>query len=135
MWGVALLTLAAACADEVTVATTSGRVRGAYNRSLGVYQFMGIPFAAPPVGDLRWQPPARFEPPAEPIDARAFESMGPACPQRGLAPAETSEDCLRLAVWSAEVAGDADARTLYGRGEGAARRDRRRGVRESARPG
>ena len=70
MRGVALLTLAAACADEVTVATTSGRVRGAYNRSLGVYQFMGIPFAAPPVGDLRWQPPARFEP-ARGADRRA----------------------------------------------------------------
>ena len=114
MWGVALLTLAAACADEVTVATTSGRVRGAYNRSLGVYQFMGIPFAAPPVGDLRWQPPARFEPPAEPIDARAFESMGPACPQRGLAPAARG----RLAVSAPALDSRAAAR----------RRRRRAGV-------
>ena len=46
----AALLVAAASAD-VVVNTTSGRVRGAFNDSLGAWQFMGIPFAAPPVGD------------------------------------------------------------------------------------
>src|SRR5262249_29285728 len=54
--------------------------------------FLGIPYAAPPVGDLRWKPP---QPPASwttPRDATAF---GTICPQS----ASTDEDCLFLNVY------------------------------------
>src|SRR5580704_18006718 len=52
----------AAIADPVK--TDSGSVAGASNTDASVRMFKGIPFAAPPVGDLRWkiaQPPAKWE--------------------------------------------------------------------------
>ena len=79
----------------------------------GVLVFRGIPYAAPPVGDLRWQPPAA---PAAWDGARDATSFGPACWQR-LTPAtsvytrgdlDRSEDCLYLNVWTAAAtAGEA----------------------------
>jgi para-nitrobenzyl esterase len=68
--------------------------------------FMAIPYAAPPVGPLRWKPPA---PPRPWADARMAYAPGPACPQPilpGGAPnlggysGPTSEDCLTLDVWA-----------------------------------
>ena len=58
----------------------------------GVYK--GIPYAAPPVGSLRWRPPAPVPAWSEP---RAFDRPGPQCPQED-ADAETSEDCLSLNI-------------------------------------
>ena len=57
----------------------------------GVQQFLGVPFAAPPVGPLRWQPP---QPPvwSGTRDATAF---GPVCAQGGAG----SEDCLTLNIY------------------------------------
>src|SRR6476469_8566214 len=51
--------------------TQSGRVRGALAN--GVASFKGIPFAAPPVGDLRWRPP---QPPAPWAGVRAAHQFG-----------------------------------------------------------
>lgn len=83
----------------------SGKISGVVvDEEAGVRVYRGIPFAAPPVGDLRWRPPQ----PAEPWDGvRACEAYGPACPQLntlaiyGLELPETSEDCLYLNVWTA----------------------------------
>ncbi|REJ85866.1 MAG: carboxylesterase family protein [Acidobacteria bacterium] len=73
-----------------------------------VTAFLGIPYAAPPQGDLRWKPPQ----PARPWPA-LYEAIvtGPACPQapypetsiyaRSATDEEQSEDCLYLNVWSA----------------------------------
>jgi len=62
--------------------------------------YKGIPFAAPPVGDLRWQPPQ----PVKPWDGvRACRDFAPACPQPKvpLIGADwTNEDCLYLNVWT-----------------------------------
>lgn len=71
--------------------------------------FLGIPYAAPPIGDLRWRPPA----PAEPwTDVRPTKHFGSRCPQPTVwhdmvfRDAGPSEDCLYLNVWSpAEVPG------------------------------
>ena len=67
--------------------------------SEGVDSFKGVPFAAPPVGDLRWRPPAAAPAWTGVRDASAF---GPACMQRS--PYEpnlaVSEDCLTLNVWT-----------------------------------
>lgn len=69
-----------------------------------VKAFLGIPFAAPPTGELRWKasvPPARW---TEPKAATAF---GPSCPQN-VPPGvqiETSEDCLTLNVWTPDTTG------------------------------
>lgn len=60
----------------------------------GVYK--GIPYAAPPVGNLRWQPPRPAPPWTEP---RRCDAFGPACPQPG-ADEATDEDCLTVNVWT-----------------------------------
>src|SRR5918992_1145832 len=49
------------------VQTDDGPVQGIVRS--GVRQFLGIPFAAPPVGGLRWRPPRRPEPWQQPLDA------------------------------------------------------------------
>lgn len=71
--------------------------------------FNGIPFAAPPVGELRWKPPG----PVKPWDdVRECTEFGPWCPQPrqtllNVVSAKQSEDCLYLNVWTAaKSAGD-----------------------------
>ncbi len=82
------------------VTTESGVISGVHEGGLNVYK--GIPFAAPPVGDLRWRPPARV---ATWTGTRKAEAFAPACMQSGVSmPGETppavSEDCLYLNIWS-----------------------------------
>ncbi len=80
----------------------SGPITGA--QQANIWSYKGIPYAAPPVGDLRWKPP---QPVAAWTSPRACTSYGPACPQPtggellpSLAVGTTSEDCLYLNVWS-----------------------------------
>ncbi|KQM19099.1 carboxylesterase [Novosphingobium sp. Leaf2] len=87
-------------ADVPVVATTSGKVAGQVDH--GVVSFKGIPFAAPPVGDLRWRAPqpARAWQGVRQADAYAHDCMqkpfgGDAAPL-GTPP---SEDCLYTNVW------------------------------------
>ena len=54
----------------------TGRIRGAVQD--GVAAYLGIPYAAPPVGNLRWRPPAPPMPWEGVLDATQF---GPSCPQ------------------------------------------------------
>jgi len=89
-----------ASAEPVRVQT--GLVEGAAENGLTVYK--GIPFAAPPVGDLRWKAPA---PAANWEGVRKTVAFGPSCPQdQSMSPAmgfpivQTSEDCLYLNVWT-----------------------------------
>ncbi|OXM42816.1 carboxylesterase family protein [Amycolatopsis alba DSM 44262] len=93
----ALTTTVAEAGVSPVVRTDSGPVRGV---STSEYRsFQGIPFAAPPVGELRWAPPARPEPWTAVRDA---DKPGPRCTQGagiGSAPSD-SEDCLYLNVIS-----------------------------------
>jgi len=84
-------------AGSLTVATAGGLVRGA--TSGATREFLGIPYAAPPVGSLRWQPPA---PPASWHGVREATAYGPHCPQQAsdFGTASTSEDCLYLNVFA-----------------------------------
>lgn len=82
------------------VVTTAGPITGLQQGDLRV--FKGIPFAAPPVGPLRWQAP---QPPAPWREPRACTAFGPSCPQHTgekLVPigGPFSEDCLYLNVWT-----------------------------------
>ncbi|MHB8214632.1 MAG: carboxylesterase/lipase family protein [Candidatus Sulfotelmatobacter sp.] len=82
------------------VVTESGTIIGISEGGLSVYK--GVPFAAPPVGDLRWRPPA---PVADWTGARKADAFAPACMQVGVSmPGETppvvSEDCLYLNIWT-----------------------------------
>ena len=101
-----LISLAAvAFGGAPTLRLDSGQIRG---EALGdVHACKGIPFAAPPVGTLRWRPPQ----PVEPWDGvRACTAFGPACPQPkqivGRDVGTTSEDCLYLNVWAPAEPGD-----------------------------
>ena len=53
----------AATALNLTVSTSNGRITGhTAPEAEGVYEFLGIPFAQPPLGDLRFAPPAGLSP-------------------------------------------------------------------------
>ena len=63
----------------------------------GLTVYKGIPFAAPPVGDLRWQAP---QPPAKWDGVKQAIKFAPAPMQGGNPPSGKSEDCLYLNVWT-----------------------------------
>ncbi len=77
----------------------------------GVRSFKGIPFAAPPAGDLRWKPP---QPVIPWTGVRKCDVFGPQCPQAPYPqtsmyyspPQKQSEDCLYLNVWTSARAGE-----------------------------
>jgi len=96
----AVLFLPVATAGAVSVRTDVGLVEGVSQGGLEVYK--GVPFAAPPVGPLRWREP---QPVAAWTGVRRTEAFAPACMQTGVsmpgeAPPSTSEDCLYLNVWT-----------------------------------
>ena len=87
----------ASCVSTATIVCTQyGQVQGADE---GAYRtFRGIPFAAPPVGDLRWRPPA---PPAKWQGVRLATAFGNPCPQIGVNGAPVGdEDCLSLNIYA-----------------------------------
>jgi para-nitrobenzyl esterase len=100
---VVLIALAACCgaawaADLCTdpVSTASGLVRGATNPHNEVCVWKGIPYAAPPVGELRWKAPR----PAPQWDGtRDALEYGKTCMQTTGKKGAMSEDCLFLNVW------------------------------------
>jgi para-nitrobenzyl esterase len=88
----------------VIVDTTHGRLAG--REKDGVLRFAGIPYAAPPVGDLRFAPPAPHAGWTGERDATVFGSSAPQGAGTiemltGAGPAESDEDCLFLNVWTA----------------------------------
>jgi para-nitrobenzyl esterase len=82
----------------VNVQTAEGALRG--ERRGAIARFLGIPYAAPPVGALRWRPPQPVQPWSGVRDALAF---GPDFPQpanpNNRAPRQ-DEDCLYVNVWT-----------------------------------
>ncbi|MBU1324149.1 MAG: carboxylesterase family protein [Alphaproteobacteria bacterium] len=103
----AMLVLPSQDPDRPLVATTSGPVLGV--EADGVRAFKGLPYAAPPIGDRRWAPPA---PPESWTDPRDASTVGALCIQPpangdpGVGPPPMSEDCLTLNVWAPEGARD-----------------------------
>ncbi len=98
--------LLAVAAEKPIVATASGKVEGIQTKN-GVLAFLGIPFAQPPKGDLRFAPPVEVKPWEGVRDAT---KSGPAAPQ----PADASdpasqyaqdEDCLNLDIWTPGIDG------------------------------
>jgi para-nitrobenzyl esterase len=92
----------AAHAASAPVTTQQGRIQGVDQD--GVTAWLGLPFAAPPVGDLRWRPPAA---PAAWQGVRKADHFGAPCMQTlppGAPGADLpqSEDCLYLNVWATD---------------------------------
>jgi para-nitrobenzyl esterase len=127
---IALAVLGTACADPAIPAGPTLEAGGevligeTLDAASGLAVFRGIPFAAPPIGLLRWRSPTHHTPRLGPRDATRF---GPACPQSqsnpdwyrmvaagfGVAPdvvpdlENISEDCLYLNVWTQNLGGAA----------------------------
>jgi para-nitrobenzyl esterase len=93
----------AAQQNNPKVRISNGSLKGLYNPSTSIYSYKGVPFAAPPIGDLRWKEPQPVKNwtgvrKAEhfshmPMQKRVFSDM--------VFRADTmSEDCLYLNVWT-----------------------------------
>jgi len=101
---IALVAAPQAFAAQVKVA--QGLLEGTEEHGMQV--FRGIPFAAPPVGALRWHEP---RPAQSWPGVRKADKFGPACPQGrveadGKLGADISEDCLYLNVWTPAKSGE-----------------------------
>ena len=77
-----------------------GKIQGYHADGLTI--FKGIPFAAPPVGDLRWKAPQ----PVEPWDTILQTTQYAAGPIQGAPSPEYSEDCLYLNIWTPAKSAD-----------------------------
>jgi para-nitrobenzyl esterase len=96
----------AGCAQKepasALVKTDAGSVSGTDQNGIRVY--LGIPFAAPPTGGLRWKPPAAVQPWDGVKDTKQYSAT---CPQPASpAPLNMSEDCLYLNVWTPAKSAD-----------------------------
>jgi carboxylesterase type B len=113
LYSVTLLAVAAGClaVSTLSVDTTVGTVHGIINGTHPhVAQYLGIPYAEPPVGERRWSRSIPKDPLGD-IDATRFS---PSCPQydtsipstyeidarQFLISGPTSEDCLTLSIWA-----------------------------------
>src|SRR5271156_1452699 len=91
---------ASTLAQSSVTLTESGPISGVHEGGLSVYK--GVPFAAPPLADLRWRAPT---PVTSWTHTRKADAFAPACMQTGVSmPGETppavSEDCLYLNIWT-----------------------------------
>lgn len=92
------------------IQTTYGPVQGFLDD--GMQKFLGIPYAVPPLGDLRWLPPAPPHPWQKTLEAVNF---GPICAQHsdcfpGFGSTSSNEDCLYLNVFTPEKQEEVDDR-------------------------
>jgi para-nitrobenzyl esterase len=99
-------------AAEEAVTLDTGKISGTHDPEGRVRIYKGIPYAAPPVGKLRWQTPQR---PANWEGVRACSDFSPVCPQQpypasslyAQPPQPQSEDCLYVNVWTSAEKADA----------------------------
>ena len=88
---------------QTIVNTQYGQVQGSVNGN--VYQFLGIPYAKPPVNQLRWKAPENPDSWTGILNTTAFK---PACPQKDFKPDNSftikgDEDCLYLNIWTPQL--------------------------------
>ena len=103
----------ALAANPYLIQTTRGPVQGFLNN--GIAEFLGVPYAAPPLGNLRWKPPQAHQPWTNAWNAKVF---GPECAQineLGLfaGPPNNDEDCLYLNIYSPNVSPTAKLPVIF----------------------
>ncbi len=92
--------------DPTLASVESGALKGVEKD--GIVAFKGVPFAAPPVGDLRWRAPV---PAAKWSGVRHAADYGNVCMQKypstdnGIGRQPASEDCLTLNIWTQQASG------------------------------
>jgi len=103
-----LAAMTAAQAAPIAI-TENGSIAG--KAAEGMNEFLGIRYAAPPVGNLRWQPP---QPLRQALFNETAASFGPHCPQPAspFGIASTTEDCLYLNVYTPAAVRPVNARPL-----------------------
>jgi para-nitrobenzyl esterase len=84
---------------EPVVTVTGGQVQGRFLPAPGGAVFKGIPYAAPPIGDLRWRETQPLKPWTGVLQAGEFRT---GCGQIPSGSKEATEDCLYLNVWASE---------------------------------
>jgi para-nitrobenzyl esterase len=89
---------------ECIVQTDAGYIKGLIEN--GIQKYRGIPYAAPPVGDLRWRPPEEVEPWDGVLDATHYGAVCPQEPSMMVPLSDMNESCLFLNVWSPAHASD-----------------------------
>jgi para-nitrobenzyl esterase len=115
------VSMAAGMSQLKPVKTATGMVSGVANADGSVVSFKGIPYAAPPVGDLRWRAP---KPAAPWTGMRKADHFGASCTQRHMGPfgpftkeflyvTPASEDCLYLNVWTPKPRAGAKLPVLF----------------------
>ena len=111
-----LLGMSIEVATAQKVETAQGKISGGRDSNSSVTVFKGVPFAAPPIGDLRWRAP---EPPSSWKGIRQATEFGSSCIQvkdgerlpwtkEFMVQNQISEDCLYLNIWTPNI--DADAK-------------------------
>ncbi|NLA50278.1 MAG: carboxylesterase family protein [Bacteroidales bacterium] len=108
--GICMLVLSSCSEKNPVLTVEGGKIRGVGSGTPGTVIYKGIPYAAPPAGDLRWREPA----PVVPWDGiKVCDTFGPAAPQKltdrgsfydkefyAQSPHVKNEDCLYLNVWT-----------------------------------
>jgi para-nitrobenzyl esterase len=103
------LTLCSWALAQERVKTANGILEGVGDKNSGIRSFKGVPFAEPPVGDLRWKPPQAVK---NWQGERKADKFGPRCMQRPIfgdmnfRSNGMSEDCLYLNVWTPAKSGN-----------------------------
>lgn len=100
---------------ELQVVTSSGIINGKYNNTANTVRgFMGIPYAEPPVGSLRWAPPlpkssetlidaSAFSDPCAQVFIYSNQSIWNVLPYKIWNSANMSEDCLYMNIWAPSI--------------------------------
>lgn len=84
----------------VVAQTQYGTICGVHDEKTGTVAFKGIPFAAPPIGDLRFEPPQKPKPWKNTLDCTEFAPTALQIPNRKSL--TYGEDCLSLNLWAPE---------------------------------
>ena len=71
-----------AAAQSITASPPTGPVTGVVTPAM--HKFLGIPYAAPPVGSLRWKPPVPLAPWTTPLDASSYGTAARRRPHRSV---------------------------------------------------
>ncbi|MDR1397428.1 MAG: carboxylesterase family protein [Desulfarculales bacterium] len=105
-----LLAETSPAAETVTLTLRDGLIKGLREKGVDIYR--GIPYARPPLGELRFAPPQEAKPWEGELDCTSFGKQCFQAPS-SFSPGAVSEDCLSLNVWTPAPGGDNTGLPVY----------------------